>query len=171
MPELEHLQPVDIREIWQDEVQHFTPWLAKEENLAFLSETLDLELEFEAQEITVGDFRTDILCRNTVDNSRILIENQLGRTDHKHLGQILTYSVGLDIHTVIWIEKEFREEHRAVLDRFNEITNEDFQYFGIEVKVWQMGIGILSEHHSLRLYPVPMIGDVQWARIHRAPWM
>ena len=68
-----------------------------------------------------------------------MIENQLERTDHNHLGQILTYSAGLDIHTVIWIAKEFREEHRAALDRLNEITNEDFQYFGIEVKVWQIG--------------------------------
>ena len=78
-------------------------------------------------------------CNNAVDGSRVLIENQLERTDHSHLGQTLTYSAGLDIHTVIWIAKEFREEHRAALDRLNEITREDFQYFGIEVKVWQIG--------------------------------
>ena len=136
--ELSRLEEVELREIWETEAQHFTPWLAQEENLALLGKTLGMELELEAQEINVGDFRADILCKNE-DSSRVLIENQLERTDHNHLGQILTYSAGLDIHTVIWIAKEFREEHRAALDRLNEITNENFQCFGIEVKVWQIG--------------------------------
>ena len=139
MPKLDRLQPVELRDIWPDEAQDFTPWLAEEENLELLSETLGLELELEGQEINVGDFRADILCRNAADGSRVLIENQLEGTDHSHLGQTLTYSAGLDIHTVIWIAKEFRAEHRAALDRLNEITKEDFQYFGIEVKVWQIG--------------------------------
>lgn len=137
--ELSRLEEVELREIWPDEAQNFTPWLAEEENLDLLSETLDMELELEGQELNVGDFRADILCRNTEDDSRVLIENQLERTDHNHLGQILTYSAGLDIHTVIWIARRFREEHRAALDRLNEITNENFQCFGIEVKVWQIG--------------------------------
>lgn len=136
---LSRLEEVELREIWPDEAQDFTPWLAEEENLILLGETLDMELELENQEINVGDFRADILCRDTTDGSRVLIENQLERTNHSHLGQILTYAAGLDIHTVIWIAKEFREEHRAALDRLNEITDEHFQYFGIEVKVWQIG--------------------------------
>ena len=136
---LSRLEAVDIREIWPDEARDFTPWLAEEENLDILGETLGIELEFEAQEKDVGDFRADILCRDTLNNSRVLIENQLERTDHSHLGQILTYAAGLEIHTVIWIAKEFREEHRAALDRLNEVTTENFQCFGIEVKVWQIG--------------------------------
>ncbi len=140
MPEkLSRLEPVELREIWPDEAQDFTPWLAEEENLTLLGEALDMELELEGQELNVGDFRADILCRDTVDGSKVLIENQLERTDHSHFGQILTYAAGLDIHTVIWIAKEFREEHRTALDQLNEITDEHYQYFGIEVKVWQIG--------------------------------
>lgn len=136
---LSRLEEVELRDIWPDEAQDFTPWLAAEENLTLLAETLRMDLEFENQEINVGDFRADILCRDTADGSRVLIENQLERTNHSHLGQILTYAAGLDVHTVIWIAKEFREEHRAALDRLNEITDEHYQYFGIEVKVWQIG--------------------------------
>jgi len=139
MPKLDRLQPIEIRDIWSNEATDFTPWLAEEENLALLGETLGMELELEGQELNVGDFRADILCRNTEDDSRVLIENQLEQTNHAHLGQILTYSAGLDIHTVIWIARRFREEHRAALDRLNEITSEHFQYFGIEIKVWQIG--------------------------------
>ena len=73
-------------------------------------------------------------------DTRVLIENQLGRTDHSHLGQILTYSAGLDdIHTVIWIAEEFSEEHRAALDWQNEITEERFQFFGVEIEIWKIG--------------------------------
>ena len=137
--ELSRLEEVELREIWPDEAQDFTPWLAEEENLILLGETLNMVFELENQKINVGDFRADILCRDTADGSRVLIENQLERTNHSHLGQILTYAAGLDIHTVIWIAREFREEHQAALDRLNEITDEHYQYFGIEVKVWQIG--------------------------------
>jgi len=143
MPEkLGNLKPVALRDIWPDEAQDFTPWLAKEENLTLLGETLGMELELEGQELNVGDFRADILCRN-IENpeheTRVLIENQLEETNHSHLGQILTYAAGLDAHTVIWISKKIREEHRAALDHLNEITDERLKCFGVEVKVWQIG--------------------------------
>ena len=96
-------------------------------------------LELEGQELNVGDFRADILCRNTKDGSRVLIENQLERSDHKHFGQIMTYASNPDIQTVIWIAKEFRAEHLAALNHLNGITNEKFRYFGIEIRVWQIG--------------------------------
>jgi len=98
-----------------------------------------MDLELEDQELNVGNFRADMLCRNAADGSRVLIENQLEQSDHKHLGQIMTYSSNPDIQTVIWIAKEFRAEHLAALDHFNEITNEKFRYFGIEIRVWQIG--------------------------------
>ena len=66
--ELGRLSPIALRDIWEDEAIDFTPWLAEAENLALLGETLGMELELEAQEIPVGDFRADILCRDTFDN-------------------------------------------------------------------------------------------------------
>jgi hypothetical protein len=50
-------------------------WLAEQENLQVLAETLNMELEFEAQEKNVGPFRADILCRDVDDGSWVLIEN------------------------------------------------------------------------------------------------
>lgn len=135
---LSRLEEVELRKIWPDEAQDFTPWLAEEESLDLLAETLSLELELEAQEINVGDFRADILCKDE-DNRRVLIESQLEETDHDHLGKILTYSAGLNAHTVVWIARKFREEHLAALNRLNEITDGPFRYFGIEIKVWQIG--------------------------------
>lgn len=135
---LKQLTPVELSEVWETEPQHFTPWLAEAENLMRLGDTLGMELEFVEQEINVGSFRADILCKNTVDASWVLIENQLATTDHRHFGQILIYAAGLDASTVIWIAKTFREEHRAMLDWQNRITDERYRFFGIEIKVWQI---------------------------------
>ena len=115
------------------------PWLAREENLALLGETLGLELELEAVEQGVGPFRADIVCRDTVSNSRVLVENQLQGTDHRHLGQIFTYAAGLDAVTVVWIAARFTDEHRAALDWLNEITDQRVNFFGLEIELWRIG--------------------------------
>ena len=84
---LEKLEKVDLKTIWK--MKPITsPWLAQKENLELLGDGIGIELELEAQEKNVGPFRADILCKNTSDDSLVLIENQLERTDHKHLGQI-----------------------------------------------------------------------------------
>ena len=137
LPSLGSLKKVDVRHIWQTEAQHFTPWLAQ--NLDILAETLDMELEIEAQEKNVGPFRADILCRDTLDKSWVLIENQLERTDHLHLGQLLTYASGLKAVSIIWVSTHFTEEHRSALDWLNNITDDQFKFFGLEVELWQIG--------------------------------
>ncbi|WP_347267330.1 DUF4268 domain-containing protein [Paracoccus sp. (in: a-proteobacteria)] len=133
------LERVDLRAAWASEPQHFTPWLAQEENLALLGETLGIELELEAQERAVGPFRADILCKDMADGSWVLIENQLERTDHTHLGQLLTYAAGLQAVTIIWIASRFADEHRAACDWLNEITSENIRIFALEVELWRIG--------------------------------
>jgi hypothetical protein len=134
------LVKIELRDIWQSESSHFTPWLAREENLLTLGETLGLELELEAQERAVGPFRADILCKDIATNAWVLIENQLERTDHTHLGQLLTYASGLEAVTIVWIAARFTEEHRSTLDWLNRITDETFRFFGVEVELWRMGV-------------------------------
>ncbi len=135
--ELSRLEVVELRDVWPDEAQDFTPWLAKNDNISLLGETLGIELAPERKEIGVGDFKADILCKNE-DDSWVVIENQLEKTDRDHLGKILTYSAGLNAKTVIWIAKEFRDEHRAALDQLNEITNDEYSFFGVEIKLWKI---------------------------------
>jgi len=133
------LEQISLRDIWISEPSQFTPWLAEEHNLKLLGDTLGIELLLEAQEKEVGPYRADIVCRNTADESWVLIENQLNPTDHTHLGQILTYAAGLDAVTVVWIAERFTDEHRAALDWLNEISIENVQFFGLEIEVWRIG--------------------------------
>src|SRR6266540_2785222 len=113
---LGRIERVDLRSVWTNEGHDFTPWLATDENLSILGERLGIDLELEAQEKDVGPFRADILCKNSADESWVVIENQIERTNHKHLGQLLTYAAGLKAVTIVWISAEFCEEHRAALD-------------------------------------------------------
>lgn len=136
--QLSRLQPVDLRTIWQNEASNFTPWLAQEENLALLGDTIGLELELEAVEKFVGPFRADIVCKDTLTDAWVLIENQLESTDHNHLGQLLTYAAGLNAVTIVWIARRFTDEHRAALDWLNEVTSEDINLFGLEIELWRI---------------------------------
>lgn len=137
--ELARLERVELRTVWTTEAQDFTPWLALPENLAVLSAALNMELETAGQEERVGPFRADLLCRDLQDDSWVLIENQLERTDHNHLGQLLTYAAGLQTVTIIWVAQTFTDEHRAALDWLNEITDAQFRFFGLEIELWRIG--------------------------------
>ena len=137
--QLGRLERVELRDIWVSEATEFTPWLARPENIAVLGEALGIDLELEAQEKAVGPFRADILCKDVDTGRWVLIENQLERTDHSHLGQLLTYASGLEAVTIVWIAARFSEEHRATLDWLNKITDERFRFFGLEVELWRIG--------------------------------
>ena len=147
--QLGRLEKVDLRDIWKTEARDFTPWLAREENLAELAKTINMDLELEAQEKDVGPFRADILCRNSDDGSWVLIENQLARTDHIHLGQLLTYAAGLNAVTIVWVAAEFTDEHRATLDWLNDITDENFRFFGLEVELWRIGDSLAAPKFNI----------------------
>ena len=87
------LERVPLREAWKHEANDFTPWLAEEDNLNTLADALDLpDLELVATEHWVGEFKLDILC--TSGDDQVIIENQLEKTNHSHLGQLLTYAAG-----------------------------------------------------------------------------
>ena len=136
---LGNLEKVDLREVFPSESGDFTPWLAREDNLQKLGEALDLELQLETQEKNIGPFRADILCKDVNTQNWVLIENQIERTDHNHLGQLMTYAAGLNAVTIIWIASHFTDEHRAALDWLNEITDNEINFFGIEIELWKIG--------------------------------
>jgi hypothetical protein len=137
-PPLGRLTQVDLREYWEGEATEFTPWMAQADNLALLGDAINIGLELQGTETSVGPFSADVVCKNTADDSIVLIENQLEKTDHRHLGQILTYAAGVGAKTVVWVAKEFTEQHRAAIDWINRITNDDFEAYGVAVELWQI---------------------------------
>ena len=141
-------QEGDLRRAWLDEARQFTPWLAKPDNITLLGRAIGIQLDDVSEEKHVGPFRADILCKDTSGND-VLIENQLETTDHRHLGQLLTYAAGLKAVTIVWIAKRFTEEHRAALDWLNNNTAKDVNFFGIEIELWKIGDSPLAPKFNI----------------------
>ena len=137
--QLGRLEKVDLRKVWANEARDFTPWLAREENISRLSEAIGIDLEVEDTEKAVGSFSADILCQEANSDHRVLIENQFGKTDHDHLGKLITYAAGLDAVTIIWISSNIRDEHRAALDWLNDNTTRNIKFLGIEIELYRIG--------------------------------
>lgn len=129
------LSDVALRDAWAHEADDFTPWLA--ENLDRLAEVIGVPMEAEGTEVVVGNYQADILARDR-NGRRVLIENQLEGSDHRHLGQILTYLAGLEARTVIWIARDFNEAHLSAVRWLNENSGDDedpFDFFAVKLRV------------------------------------
>ncbi len=137
MRRLSRLEEVDVRDVWNSEPYDFTPWLAK--NIADLGTVLGLELEAAEPESPVGDFSLDLYSRDINDRRVVVIENQLGTTDHDHLGKLLTYAGGKGAQVVVWVAGRFRPEHRAAIDWLNQRTDTDTAFFGVQIETWKIG--------------------------------
>lgn len=127
----------EIRKHWQNEASNFTPWLAEHANLGLLADAIGIPLELERTEVAVGPYSADILARDPEDNF-VVIENQLGRTDHDHLGKLLTYAAVLDAKVVIWIAPNFTDEHAATVSWLNDLTREGLDLYAVRLELWRI---------------------------------
>jgi hypothetical protein len=125
------LQKVPVREAFPHEAHRFTVWL--ETNIDALSEGIGLQLSVLEREKAVGSFSVDLLCEDR-NGDRVIIENQLERSDHDHLGKLLTYLVNLDAKTAIWVTPDVRPEHERVIDWLNETTGADYAFYLVQVE-------------------------------------
>ena len=116
-----------------------TVWLSEPENLQLLGDALGLTLEFVEREVPVGNFKLDILARETEDDASVIIENQLYWTNHSHLGQTITYAADKEAKYVIWIASSFRPEHRTAIDWLNSLAPEQVWFYAVEIHAIKIG--------------------------------
>lgn len=129
----------DLRSVWATEAGHFTPWLAKDENIAELGDALGLDITVEEIESNVGDFRVDIFASETNNGRKIVIENQLEDTNHDHLGKLITYATGKSANIIVWLVKQAKPEHSAAINWLNKYTTEEIGFFLCEIKLYKIG--------------------------------
>lgn len=129
--EIKKIQKISLRELWGREDKDFTAWLEK--NIDYLSDVLGFDITIESREEKVGPFKVDLYGEDGNGN-KLIIENQLEKTDHTHLGQIITYLTNLGAKTVVWITKEPTEEHTRAIEWLNEVCPEDTSFFLVKIE-------------------------------------
>lgn len=65
----------DLRTVWSNEAQAFTPWLA--EHLDVLGDALGITIELEERESSVGAFSLDILARDQDSAKRSRLKTKI----------------------------------------------------------------------------------------------
>lgn len=120
---------VPLREIWKHEAHDFTTWL--EENIEVLRDQFEFELQNIRREHTTGNFNVDLVAEDE-DGHVVVIENQLEKSNHDHLGKVLTYLAAVDAHRAIWIVSEARQEHIKAMTWLNESGLAEFYLLKVE---------------------------------------
>lgn len=130
------LERVNLREVWANEAANFTTWL--ERHLDILSEHIDIDLSALEREKSVGSFSVDIYAEGP-NGDMVVIENQLEKTDHDHLGKLVTYLSNLEAKTAIWITSNPRPEHATAINWLNKIAPLDVSFFLVKVEAYKIG--------------------------------
>lgn len=120
---------IPLREAFKHEAYDFTRWL--EENLDVLNDALDITLSNAEREASAGDFSVDLVAEDEA-GGKVIIENQLEKSNHDHLGKVITYLVALEAHTAIWIVSDPRPEHVSAITWLNEASTASFYLLKLE---------------------------------------
>lgn len=123
------LERVALREVWKHEAHDFTQWL--EENISVLNDALDLNLVNVDREQAAGSFSIDLVAEDE-GGGTVIIENQLEKSNHDHLGKLITYLTAMSAKAAVWIVSDPRPEHVAAIAWLNESSSAAFYMVKVE---------------------------------------
>lgn len=123
------IERVSLRSIWPHEARDFTVWLM--ENIDVLNSALDFHLVNPEREKSAGDFNVDLVAEDE-DGNLVVIENQLEKSNHDHLGKVVTYLSAVGASKAIWIVAEPKQEHVKAMSWLNESSSSEFYLLKIE---------------------------------------
>ncbi len=145
------LKTIPLHKVFKHEENDFTPWLA--EHIDKLGDALGMDLEVVDREAPVGDFFLDLLAQVEGTSRTVVIENQFKRSNHEHLGKLLTYAGGNDASVVVWVSEKIRDEHRQALEWLNQRTDTETQFFAVVVELLQIDKSKLTPVFKLVVFP------------------
>lgn len=132
-------QITNLRAIWETEPR-FSDWLISEEGLDSSARDLGFQVENAQREVRGSNYPCDIVGNILGDEDHVvIIENQFGRTDHDHLGKLMTYAAVNRATTAVWIAEEASDDHRSVIDWLNDNTPPHLNFFLACVRAFRIG--------------------------------
>lgn len=153
------LRQEETRQLWPREEQNLSPWLV--ENVDVLNEVLHRQIELDSREESVENFRLDLAGTDMLTQRPVIVENQFGRSDHDHLGKLITYAAGKEAGVMIWIANEIQGAHRAAIEWLNKISPPEMSFNAIELEVLQIDQSLPAPY--LRVVAGPILtghGDI-----------
>ena len=154
MKALGTLEKVNLRDVWKREDTHFTNWLAEEDNISILMNEIGV-----TENIKAGRFNCDITADEVETSKKIIIENQLEKTDHSHLGQLLTYASSFDASIIVWVVADVTDEHKQAIEWFNKNMIDKISFFLVKIELWKIGNSPASPRFNIVVEPN------DWAKI------
>lgn len=143
----------EIRKLWPHEERDLSPWIA--ENIDALNEALNLQIEIEGWEEAVQNFRLDLSGTDNASQLPVIIENQFGKSDHDHLGKLITYSAAKDAGIMIWIANEIQSAHRNAVEWLNKMSPQEMTFYCIELEVFKIDNSLPAPNYRIVAGPPP----------------
>ncbi len=119
-PAIGKVERIPLRAVWEHEAHDVSRWLAG--NPDQLAEIVGDSLALVEREAAAGDFSVDLLAEDGQGRT-VVIENQLGKSNHDHLGKLLTYAAAFEAQVAIWIVGEARSEHAKAVAWLNDSSS------------------------------------------------
>ncbi len=145
------LSRVPLREVWAHEAYDFTRWL--QDNIDVLTSAIGIGLENVEREQSAGAFNIDLVAEDEA-GAKVIIENQLGKSDHDHLGKVLTYLAAMNARAAVWIVADPRPEHVAAVTKAVAAQNREFaQRYDLREQWWVNLLSRPDAHMHKHLTP------------------
>lgn len=128
------LQRLALREAFPSEVRDLSRWV--QTNIDELNDATGLSLSNASVEQPAGDFSVDLIAEDDT-GAKVVIENQLGRSDHDHLGKVLTYLTAHEAQAAVWIVEKPRVEHVNAIAWLNQSSTAEF--YLVKVEAFKIG--------------------------------
>ncbi|MYB77155.1 MAG: DUF4268 domain-containing protein [Chloroflexi bacterium] len=142
MPQIHALETVSLRDVFPNEAQDFTPWLAN--HLHLLESKLNLTLQLVKVEATLPEAgRVDILAQQVNTEAIVVIENQLGLSDDSHCLRLMGYAASAEANILVWVAQDFTDYHRSILSWLNE--SDTIAVYAVAVRAYRVADAIAAD--------------------------
>jgi Domain of unknown function (DUF4268) len=155
---LGRLERLDLRAVWGDEAPDLIPWLLQ--NLDLVGQTLGIDIT-PAREDRLGSHGPNVLGLDPRGRP-VVVQSWVATTESRQLGELMMNASMLESAVVVWVAPRFKDDHRRALDWLNDRTDENVDFFAVELGLVRIG----------RSLPAPVLDVVvqpsNWRKYGRA---
>lgn len=129
----ECMNEIDITEKFENE-NSFTEHLLEPQILQIIRKKFNVELKDPIFLDSFGNYEFDI----SGDNRKTIIENQLGKSDHRHHGAVEIYASESNSKDILWFAQEFRSEHINHFTKLNDLYDGTRKFHLATPKIYEI---------------------------------